>query len=303
MRFLPPTRASPPMSPPSDPSVQDQTWICPSCGAKSSTPFCPPCGERRWNEHDLTIRHLMGQLMESLTHLDSRLFRTLRLLVAQPGKLTLAYLRGARRPYLSPFHIFLDANLVFLLVQLLSGPSLFNTPLAAHLGHQLHGSLAQRLVDHHLGTTGMSLDQYTPIFNYAETIFSRTLILLMLPPFAVIAGLVFVDRRRLAVTHLVFALHLYAFMLIVLCVLFPAVTVVAHLLIHFGVAVDPELLGWIVTALQVAPCVVYLAWSARAVYDVGPLRRWWSAGLLTLATLGILYGYRLTLLVFTLWAT
>jgi hypothetical protein len=54
----------------------------------------PAAGERWFHPHDLTFRHLLEQLLESLVHFDGRLLRTVRVLVAQPGRLTVDFLRG-----------------------------------------------------------------------------------------------------------------------------------------------------------------------------------------------------------------
>ena len=291
------------MSSPDDPPASDAAWTCPSCGATASSPFCPACGERRWNERDLSFKHLFEQLLESLVHFDGRLFRTVRVLITKPGQLTSAYLTGCRRPYVSPFHIFLVANVVFFLAQLLSGLGVLTIPLASELEHQLYSGFAQSLVTRHLGGTGMSIPQYAPIFEHAEGIYAKTLIMLMLPLFAVAVGLLFVDRRKVAVAHLVFAVHFYAFLLVYLTVLFPALALGRMGLLHLGIPIYAGVLDWIATSLEALPCFVYLAISTAVVYQAGPVRRWLSAGLLTVATLYILYAYRLVLFVVTLWAT
>jgi hypothetical protein len=245
---------------------------------------------------------LFEQLLESLIHFDGRLFRTVRVLITKPGQLTTAYLTGNRRPYVSPFHIFLVANVVFFLVQLLSGLEVLTVPLASELQYQMYSGLAQRLATHHLAGTGMTVDQYAPIFEHAEALYAKSLIMLMLPLFAVAAGLLFVDRRKVAVAHLVFAIHFYAFLLVFLTVLFPAFALVRMVLHHLGIPMN-AVLDWIATLLEALPCVVYLAKSTAVVYQAGFVRRWLSAGLLTVATLYILYAYRLVLFVVTLWAT
>jgi hypothetical protein len=291
------------MRTPDDHPANDAAWTCPSCGATASSPFCPACGERRWNEHDLTFKHLLEQLLESLIHFDGRLFRTARVLVTAPGRLTTAYLTGCHRPYVAPFHIFLVANVIFFLVQLLSRLEILSVPLASELEHQIYSSFAQRLVTQHLAGTGMSIGQYAPIFEHAEGLYAKSLIMLMLPLFAMAAGLLFVDRRKVAVAHLVFAVHFYAFLLVFLTVLFPAFALVTVVLHQLGIPMNAGVLDWIATLLEALPCVVYLAKSTAVVYQAGLVRCWLSASLLTVATLYILYAYRLVLFVVTLWAT
>ena len=176
-------------------------------------------------------------------------------------------------------------------------------PLASELEHQLYSGFAQSLVARHLADTGMSIPQYAPIFEHAEGIYAKTLIMLMLPLFAVAVGLLFFDRRKVAVAHLVFAVHFYAFLLVYLTVLFPVLALVTTGLHHLGVTIYAGVLDWAATSLEALPCFVYLAIATAVVYQAGRVRRWLSAGLLTVATLYILYAYRLVLFVVTLWAT
>ena len=291
------------MDAPESSSAESAGWICPSCGASAASPYCPGCGERRFHPHDLTFRHLLEQLLESLVHFDGRLFRTVRTLVGRPGRLTADFLRGCRRPYVSPFHIFLVANLAFFFVQILSGLALFSVPLSEHLEHQRYSGFAQRLVAHRIAASGTTLGQYTPLFEHAEGLYAKTLILVMLPIFAIGAGLAFIDRRRPAVAHLVFAIHYYAFLLVALSVLFPVMGGILLGLHRLGTPMNGAVLDWIALTIEAALCIGYLARSSTVVYGTGPVRSWLSAAVLTFATLQILYGYRLVLFLVTFWTT
>jgi hypothetical protein len=291
------------MNAPADRLSEAESWTCPSCGASVSSRYCPGCGERRLGKHDLTLRHLFEQLLESLIHFDGRLFRTTRVLVTEPGRLTVAYLTGCRRPYVSPFHIFLVANVIFFFAQVFSGFEVLTIQLDQQLNHQEYSSLAQSLATHHLAGTDKSIEKYAPGYNHAEALYSKSLIMLMLPLFAVAAGLLFVDKRKVVVTHLVFAIHFYAFLLVCLTVVFPTLGVMAITLRHLGLRLDAVAADWIFMPVEVLLCVFYLAKSAAVVYGVGTVRSGLSAGLLTIATLYILYGYRFILFLVTLWTT
>jgi hypothetical protein len=51
--------------------------------------------------------------MEGITHSDSRLWRSLKILLFRPGELTLEFIRGRRIAYLPPFRLYLVLSLVF----------------------------------------------------------------------------------------------------------------------------------------------------------------------------------------------
>jgi len=56
-----------------------------------------------------------SEAFESVTHADSRLWRTLWLLVSKPGFLTVEFLEGRRARYLPPFRLYLVLSVVLFL--------------------------------------------------------------------------------------------------------------------------------------------------------------------------------------------
>src|SRR6476659_4152010 len=59
---------------------------------------------------------LAGEALESITHADSRLWRTLWYLLSKPGILTREFFAGRRVSYLPPFRLYLVITLVCFLV-------------------------------------------------------------------------------------------------------------------------------------------------------------------------------------------
>lgn len=63
-----------------------------------------------------------------------------------------------------------------------------------------------------------SLELYAPVFNQAVALNAKSLIILMVLPFALLLPLVFFRNRQPFMAHVVFSLHLYAFLLLLFCV-------------------------------------------------------------------------------------
>jgi Protein of unknown function (DUF3667) len=83
---------------------------CVSCDASRSGPYCSQCGERALEPEALTLRHfLVHTVVHELLHVDGTLWRTRRLLFVRPGRLSLEYAAGRRRPYINPFRVRLIA--------------------------------------------------------------------------------------------------------------------------------------------------------------------------------------------------
>ena len=89
---------------------------CVSCDASLSGPYCSKCGERALEPEALTLRHfLVHTVAHELLNVDGALWRTLRLLFVRPGRLSLEYAAGRRRPYINPFRLLLIAIVVYAL--------------------------------------------------------------------------------------------------------------------------------------------------------------------------------------------
>jgi hypothetical protein len=98
---------------------------CRNCGASAPGRYCPECGQETRVALP-TIRELMRDAAGRLVALDSRLWRTLFLLLCRPGLLTQEYLRGRRRSYVRPARLFFVMSLLmFAAIRLIAPPISF----------------------------------------------------------------------------------------------------------------------------------------------------------------------------------
>jgi Protein of unknown function (DUF3667) len=165
----------------------DEAWTCPTCNHTLSKPYCPECGERPLRTGDLTFRGFFGQIFQAWTSIDGPLIRSFRGLVTRPGSLTVAYIQGRRKPYALPLQLFLVVNVLFFAMQSLTGANVFSTTLDSHLQKFFWSPVAQNLVTHRLARQQTTLSLYAPVFNQAVALNAKSLIVLMVLPFAPIA--------------------------------------------------------------------------------------------------------------------
>jgi len=97
-----------------------QTFVCMNCGTQLAGKYCSACGQRH-EPHVHTLGHFLSEAFESITHADSRLWRTLGYLLVKPGRLTREFLDGHRVRYLPPFRLYLVISLLFFLVASATG--------------------------------------------------------------------------------------------------------------------------------------------------------------------------------------
>jgi Protein of unknown function (DUF3667) len=103
----------PVVSPPEAPLPE--TLVCANCHAPLVGDYCVACGQRH-EPHVHTLSHFAGEAFESISHADSRLWRTLLYLFTRPGFLTREFFAGRRVSYLPPFRLYLVISVVFFLV-------------------------------------------------------------------------------------------------------------------------------------------------------------------------------------------
>jgi hypothetical protein len=277
-----------------------QPWTCPTCRTAVSTPFCPSCGERPVGARDLTLKSISAQLFKALGGVDGRLLRTLRALIGRPGSLTVAYQQGQRKPYVGPFQLFLLCNLIFFTAQSLSHTKIFSSPLDSHLHRQDWSDLAQQLVARRLEATHVTLDHYAPVFDQAVVLNAKSLVFLMVLPFALLLPIFYLRSRRPFAVHAAFSLHLYAFLLLLFCV---SLAVVAVDLFFGGAGLDAAWMDNVLTATNLVALGLYVYVSSGRVYAVQGAVRLFSALGLTLALGVILVGYRFAIFLITLYST
>lgn len=87
---------------------------CLNCGASLAGPWCHACGQRA-DDHHRSILRLIHEAVESFTHLDGRIAKTLPDLLFRPGRLAADYVAGRLNRHIPPLRLFLVSLLIFML--------------------------------------------------------------------------------------------------------------------------------------------------------------------------------------------
>jgi hypothetical protein len=268
--------------------------LCPGCDVSLSGAYCSSCGERRPADQHYSLREVAEEVVENVAHFDGTLLRTLRALFRTPGALTAAYMRGDRRRYMRPLQLFLLANVALFF---LAGPlhfRAFDTPLAMHMHGSVYSRAATARVDARLAQRGTTLAAYAPRFDATATAQAKTLVIVMVPAFALLVALVNFGRRWYALQHVVFALHFY--------VAFWALFTIIALAAIAAARLAPGV-GWLATdrvysLAALVAMTAYLAAAQRRAYGTGRAGSVVRGGVLAAGALVILGAYR-ALLFFT----
>ena len=115
---------------------------CRNCGEQAPLKFCPECGQET-TLHPPTLGEFLHEFVGHYVALEGALWRTLRLLVAKPGRLTREYLDGRRRKYVLPLRLYLTCSfLFFLVVKLTPSDSMVHPVVVDATGKRL-GTVAE----------------------------------------------------------------------------------------------------------------------------------------------------------------
>lgn len=276
-------------------------WACPNCKVQVTTPFCATCGEHPLKPRELTLRQLLRQLFVVFSSLDGKVLRTLRTLITRPGELTRAFFEGRRKPFIGGFQIFILANVLFFAMQSLTKMKIFTNTLDYRLNDdELLGAFGRALVDTRLAATGRTFDQYAPVFNQAVATNAKSLIGLMVPVLALVPPLLFWRRKRPFAVHVIFALHFYAFLLLLFCVPLAATAIDSA---FGGSGVPSQAVDDVMSIGLLLACATYLYAAIGPAYDAHGFARVLQAAALTIAVMFIFFGYRFALVPITLYTT
>jgi hypothetical protein len=229
-----------------EPAAPPPPAACLNCGQPLPAPrprHCPGCGQ----ETDLkppTLREFAQQFGGAYLSTEGALWRTLRLLLTQPGELTRQYLAGRRKHYVLPLRLYLTISVIVLLLVRAAGNvgtvKINVEPPAASRGslnfklvggsagmrdgvfycEDLPGWLCARLqrrIDLDPKALARETEQLKDRFfgNLGSAMF------LLLPGFALWLKLVYRNRRMLYTEHMIFALHVHAYWFLALAFTLP----------------------------------------------------------------------------------
>ncbi|HVI78741.1 MAG TPA: DUF3667 domain-containing protein [Candidatus Acidoferrum sp.] len=282
--------------------VTRSKFACPSCGTETVGTFCGSCGEKEVTDKDYSLRHYAKELVAALTLLESKLFRSVWLVLSRPGYLSSEYFVGRRVRYMKPLQLFVFLNIVYYFSLTLFHATTFTTPLATQLHmNNYYPTYASMRVARKLEEKRISYDLLENKYNQRTNVLSRTLIFLLIPIFAALFYALFFKKRKYVVEHIIVATHFWSFNLLLLGVILPLATFVLIWLfkaLHLSAAFVTDD-GVTSTSLQLC-FAVYLFLMLRRCYGIS---KWY--GVLTASAIAwsffhIVWLYRFFLFEITL---
>jgi hypothetical protein len=195
---------------------------CTNCGSAVVAAYCADCGERQPTHRDFTTRALAAEVFHDVTSIDGRVWRSIVALLTKPGLLTREWFEGRRGRYVKPFSLFVMLNVAFFIVQ--PHTALLSYKLSHYLYGESAGARSRRaLVQHQIARTRETPEQFAVRFNASLQDWKKSLLIFCTPIVALLLTVLYIGKKRFFAEHLVFSVHAYAFLLVILTVLIPLI--------------------------------------------------------------------------------
>ncbi|HEX4302491.1 MAG TPA: DUF3667 domain-containing protein [Rhizomicrobium sp.] len=107
-----------------------KTVSCANCTHPLLGAYCAVCGQPA-NTHRRSVRALLHDFFIDLVNFDSRILRTARALLFQPGELPRAFRQGRTQPYVPSIRLYLFVSLVFFVLLGVTGIAIMQIQVTA----------------------------------------------------------------------------------------------------------------------------------------------------------------------------
>lgn len=191
---------------------------CRNCGQLLTGAFCASCGQAARDGHAPTVAHFTHDLLHEFLHVDGTIFRTLKALFFQPGKLTEEYWAGRVASWVRPVRIFLVVVALHLLVSTGVGPLNYqllaerssNGELHLTFGSNVGRASGQTAAPGATPRTAVPEEERAKIFERFQHYYARIRYTSVLA-FTLASWALYRRRQPNVVSHLIAGLHFYSF--------------------------------------------------------------------------------------------
>ena len=187
-----------------------QEQVCKNCGNHFTGKFCNNCGEKVYNEHSKSFRHLFEEAFHFLTHLDSKFLKSVKLLLFRPGFLSVEFCRGVRKKYFKPISLFLIGVVLYLIFPLTQGLNMSFTSTVSHF--RFNGMpVVERIAEKKMAGKNMSAEMVAAKYDSKSPKFAKILLFIILPLAGLSLQMLFYKRGKYYFDHFILGTELTTF--------------------------------------------------------------------------------------------
>lgn len=187
---------------------------CANCGAELIGKFCHECGEKKVSKKEFAAAGIIKDAFEKFTHFDSRLLRSLWLLMSRPGFLTVEFLNGRRKPYAKPFSLFFIINVLYFITIGINNFRTYETPLQVQRINPYSPIVADMLEHRLAGASEVEKKAFEAQFDRQNHLIAKSMLILIVPMIACALWLLYLKKPIYLGEHFLTAIHFQALLLV-----------------------------------------------------------------------------------------
>jgi Protein of unknown function (DUF3667) len=186
--------------------------VCQTCGDRSMQKYCPNCGEKKFDHHELTLKHFFSEALESFAHFDNKFLRSLKTLIFYPGRLSLDFTEGLRVRFMKPLQLFLVMNLIFFF---LVPQNPFALPLYNYVTYKPFTDYhTVETVEEKMKEKNLTMKELSAVFDHQIKTESKEFVFLYVIFYAFVLMILMIAYKKGLAEHLIFSAHFMSFYLI-----------------------------------------------------------------------------------------
>lgn len=269
---------------------------CVSCSEPLTGKFCSACGEKVLvPEKDYLFSGFMEQLVEGISHFDSKFLKSFAFLIVKPGFLTEEYIIGRRKIFMKPIQIFAICSLLFFLA--FPRPSSFFANANDLInGYSKSFSYAniwkfdmQKAVAEHALSKNISEEELVKEIHREASHKSKLYLVALIPVWGFFMHLLFRKARPYIFQSLIFTTHCLSFF-----ILLDMAFIATFKLMNYVSVGDNEIL------FLVGVFFLYLVLAIRKFYKAGTLNLVFKSAVGFFIFILLLIIYRQTITILTI---
>ena len=194
--------------------MQESTEViqtqCLNCGTALTGSFCHACGQAVRDTTDRSIGKLLGDFLDNIFFFDNRFVISLRYLFRFPSRMTVEFLAGKRKKFVSPVSLFLFVNVIYFFVNPLTDYSISLEDQYS----QPYGPLIKDWINGKLQNEGLDFRSYSGTYQNMSDTISKSIMIINIPMIALGVYLMAFKKRRFYYDSLIFTFHFFSLFLV-----------------------------------------------------------------------------------------
>lgn len=182
---------------------------CLNCGTTIAGNFCYQCGQSIRDTTDRSIGKLLGDFLDNIFFFDNRFVISLRYLFWYPSRMTVEFLAGKRKKFVSPVSLFLFVNVIYFFVNPLSDYSISLEDQYS----QPYGPLIKDWINGKLQNEGLDFRNYSVTYQNMSDTISKSILIINIPMIALGVYFMAFKKRRFYYDSLIFTFHFFSLFL------------------------------------------------------------------------------------------